>query len=259
MIAGVLLVPAWLLLPLERQLHEQRRLLKYGGAPVSVEMRDRLGQGMAIGLLAGFRGLVADSLWIQNHGFFERREWLRMYRNMQLVTTLQPQSVTFWDVSQWHLAWNIAYAVRTDPANHSRAAGIKREQEWLERAVTFLEDGLRNIPNRYDLYFAMGWLCWQKLDDPCRAADWFQRASTFPDAPSYVGRMYPRTLERCGRAKDAYEYWKRLWRNGNPAPFRDGIDARTVIERELRRLEQELPVPNDQRVLPAPSAATMGK
>lgn len=244
----VLIVPAMLLSPLERAIQHRGMQMRYGGARVTLAMRDRLGQGMAIGLLAGFRGVVADFLWIQNQGFWENREWIRMYRNMELVTTLQPQSVLFWDLAQWHMAWNIGYAVRSDPKNRTIAEGLKREREWQEKARELLERGIENIPNRYDLYFTIGWLYAQKFNDACRAAEYYYQAARFAEAPTYVGRLYARALEQCGRVAESYEYWKHLWFQDRSTPHQ----LWNVIEREIKRLEDKLNIPNDQRVFPSP-------
>ncbi len=254
---ALVVLPLAVSVPLGRNIRQERILLKYGGPHVSLAMRDRLGQGAAIGLLAGFRGVVADFLWIQNQGFWENREWIRMYRNMELVTTLQPQSTTFWDLAQWHMAWNIGYAVLTDPANRTKAEGLKRQREWLERARDFLAEGIRNVPNHSDLYFAMGTLYLRKFNDPCTAAEYFRQSAQFPDAPSYTDRMCARSLEHCGKVRAAYDYWKMMWRQHRH--YVDHIDNTALVERELRRLENELKIPNKERIFPlsaAPATAT---
>jgi len=256
----VLIMPVIALVPVERRIHAERTRLKYGGARVSLAMRDRISQGMAIGLLAGFRGVVADFVWIQNQGFFERREWLRMFRNIELVTTLQPQSVSFWNSGQWHMAWNIGYAVSVDPANRTEAVGIKRSREWHERARTFIERGIENVPNRYDLYFTMAWLYDQKLikdcgDDAackqerqCKAAEYFEMAAQFPDAPPHIARQWARSVEKCGDVQRAYVIWKTLWSADRSKPH----EMWNVIEREIKRLEDVLNIPDNQRVFPKP-------
>ncbi len=58
--ALVVIVPAWAMLPLGNQIYSENVQLKYGTTHVTRELRDRIGQGMAIALLAGFRGVVAD-------------------------------------------------------------------------------------------------------------------------------------------------------------------------------------------------------
>jgi hypothetical protein len=235
-------LPCWLMMPLSAQIHAERARLKYGGASVNRRLREQIGQGMAIGLLAGFRGVVADFVWIQSHGFWEKKQWLQQYRDILVVTTLQPQSVLFWDIGAWHMAWNIGYAERVDTNNLTEAMGIKRERLWHERAEEFLKRGINNVPNRYELYFKLGWLYLQKFKDPCSATVYYRKAIEFPDAPKYVGSQLAHALENCGDVVGAYNVWKRL--HGEPGPFR------SVIDREIRRLENVLNIPDNERVFP---------
>ena len=261
LIVVILLFAAGLaMLPMENSIRAQRLKMKYGGARVTFQLREAIGQNLAIALLAGMRGVVADFLWIHSHGFWEKKEWLRQYRDIEVVVTLQPQSVLFWDLGQWHMAWNIGYGALTDPKNVTKAEGIKREREWHEKAREFLERGIENIPNRYDLYFSMGWLYYEKLsqdcDEPpcreayCKAAEYLKKASSFPDAPQFVPRLYARALEKCGDVMGAWEEWKHLWSLRGTGTEQ----AWNVIEREIRRLEDLLQIPNDQRVFPAPKS-----
>ena len=256
LVAILLFGTGFALRPVENSVQAQRQRMKYGGAHVTFQLREAIGQNLAIALLAGMRGVVADFLWLNSHSFWQNKEWLPQYRDMELVVTLQPQSVLFWDLGQWHIAWNIGYGALSDPKNRTKAEGIKREHEWHQKAREFLERGIENIPGKYNLYFAMGWLYYEKLskdcDEPpcrealCRAAEYFGKAASFSDAPQYVPRVYARALEKCGDVRSAYEQWKRLW-------FLDRSkteQAWSIIERETRRLENELEIPNAQRVFP---------
>lgn len=246
-IALVLVVPALLLLPLERGIHAERAEMKFGGPQVTLKMRDQIGQGMAIGLLAGFRGVVADFLWIQGQAYWQEKKWVRLHRNVELVTTLQPQSLLFWDEGAWHIAYNAAFAARYDKANRTEAEGIKRQREWWDRGVALLERGAVNVPTRYELPLELGRIYRDKYKDDCKAAEHLQKAAGFSDAPTYVGRYYARTLERCGDRDGAYQYWKVLWSQDHDNPKQLWY----IIEREIRRLEAELQVPDEARVFPA--------
>ena len=256
--ALLIMVPSWAMLPLQDRIHQESTELRYGGAHVNRKMRDVIGQGMAIALLAGFRGIVADFLWIQSHGYWEKKQWLQQFRDMEVVTTLQPQSILFWDEGAWHMAWNIGYAVSVDPANRTKAEGVKRMRLWHERAREFLERGIENVPNRYDLYFKMGWLYLHKLvydcgDDMtcqqkryCEAAEYFRKASSFPNAPSFVPRTTARAVEKCGDVMSAYQMWLEMWSQ------EQGTEGtpRSIIVREIRRLEDQLNIPDTHRVFP---------
>ncbi|MCS7048738.1 MAG: hypothetical protein NZ483_05540 [Verrucomicrobiae bacterium] len=240
--------------PLENRISAHRAELQRGGLQITADIRERIGQGMAIGLLAGFRGVVADFLWINNHGYWERYEWIRMYRNMELCTTLQPRAITFWDIGSWHMAWNISYAASIDPANRTRTEALKREREWIEAGRAFLEEGTKHNADRWELFHALGMLHWQKRKDQCAARDAFRQAAAFPNAPSYTLRMYVRRVEMCDGPEAAYRLWKEYWRNGNPEPRNDGIDLRGAIARELRRLEEQLDIPVADRLIRDPPA-----
>jgi hypothetical protein len=242
----VLIVPVWLMLPLSQHIRSERLALKYGGANVNRKLRLDLGQGMAIALLAGFRGVVADFIWIQSHGYWELKEWLRQYRDMEVVVTLQPQSTLFWDTGAWHMAWNIGYAVSVDTNVYTQAQGLKRQREWWERAESFLKRGIDNIPNRYNLYFSLGWLYNEKFKDYCLAAQYFEKAASFPEAPSYIARMHARAQEKCGDTQGAYSYWVNLWTQDHTK-----VDQNwSIVEREIRRLEDLMNLPNERRVFP---------
>lgn len=244
--AVVIAVPALALAPVTDRIYAERRALKFGGAAVNRQMRDVMGQGLAIGLLAGFRGVVADFVWLQSQGYWEHKEWLRQYRDLELTTTLQPQSILFWDVGAWHMAWNIGYAVSVDPANRTKAEGLKRQHAWHERAQEFLERGIENVPNRYDLYFALGWLYLHKFHDDCRAEQALRKAAEFKEAPVYVGRVHAQALQKCGMLTEAYEYWRTAWLQ-KPTGIRQEWN---VVEREIRRLEEQLNIPDEKRIFP---------
>ena len=141
LVAIVLFGTGLILLPMENAVRAQRLRMRYGGARVTFELREAIGQNLAIALLAGMRGVVADFLWLNAHMFWQQKEWLRQYRDMEVVVTLQPQSVLFWYLGQWHIAWNIGYGSLSDPKNRTKAEGIKREHEWHQKARSSLNAG----------------------------------------------------------------------------------------------------------------------
>jgi hypothetical protein len=244
MLAVLLVILPVALSPLERNIDAEREKLRFGGAEPTLALRERLGQGMSIAILAGLRGLVADFLWIQAQQHFENGEWVRLARNIELAATLQPQSVLFWDMGHWYMAWPVAEAVRRDPRNRTQSEGIKREREWLQRAREFLAHGIENVPHRHELYFAMGFLMRERFKDDCAAAEYFGEALKFPKAPTFITRLYGYSLEACGKKHEAYRWWKFLWTRDRDRP----AQLWEAVEREGRRLENELKIPQDERV-----------
>src|SRR5260221_10806149 len=98
LIAVLLLASGLVLLPLENSVRAERTRLKYGGARVSIQLREAIGQNLAIALLAGMRGIVADFMWINGHDYWEEKERLPQYQKIEVVAALQPQAVKFFDL-----------------------------------------------------------------------------------------------------------------------------------------------------------------
>ncbi|MEI6084860.1 MAG: hypothetical protein WCS70_11220 [Verrucomicrobiota bacterium] len=262
--ALLIAVPAWALLPLQHQIESERRQLQYGGSPVTREIRDQIGQGLAIALLAGFRGVAADFIWIRGHDFWEKRQWFKQAECIENTAKLQPRSTFFWDSGAWHMAWNIAYAERIGTNDSTVAQALTRERYWHQRGRAFLERGVQNIPNRFDLYFKLGWLHEQKLRRDCggypacekaeyaKAAELFDKASEYPNAPVYIARDVARCLEKSGDLRAAYDYWcNKIWRADRR--IRNNLD-RAIVEREIRRLEDRLDIPTSSRLFPKVTA-----
>lgn len=259
---AVIAIPSWILMPLHNQIHLESVQARYGTSQVTRQMRDQLTQGAAIALLAGFRGVVADFVWIKASDYWVKQEWLRQYEAMQVTTTFQPLSTMFWDIAAWHMAWNIGYAVSVDPKNHTEVEGIKRQREWWDRAREYLKRGIENVPNRPDLYYFMGWLYWEKYKDACNAKKYFHLALTAKDEPLSLGvrmdsiqRLEARAIEQCDGPEAAYEAWKKMWFQDHEKT--DNIWP--VVEREIRRLEDELHVPDAKRVFPRTSISQHAK
>jgi hypothetical protein len=250
--ASLLILPMWLLQPLERTIRGERKELAYGSLNVTRAIRDEIGQEMAVALLAGFRGIVADLVWIQSQGYWERKEWLQQFKNMQISAMLQPRSVLFWDIGAWHMAWNIGYAEKVDTNNYTVSQGLKRERIWHERARDFLERGIESNPKQYELHAALGRLYADKFKDPCRAAAAYQKAAQFADTPSYLIRTYARLVEQCGDKRAAYEVWVSLWSQDHAKVNQ----LWPVVQREIERLEDILQLPANQRVFPRPERPT---
>ena len=49
-----------------------------------------LGQGLIIGVLGGFRAILADFLWIRTNVIWERKDHIKLDSMVRLVTSLDP-------------------------------------------------------------------------------------------------------------------------------------------------------------------------
>jgi hypothetical protein len=261
-----ILLPGWLMVPLQANIDRQTQHLKYGGMPVTREIREQISQEMAIALLAGFRGIAADFVWFQGQDYWGTGLWFKQVKQIEIAVLLQPQSIYFWDTGAWHMAWNIGYAERVATNNATLAEGIRRERQWHDRARAFLERGIQNIPNRYDLYYQLAWLYQDKLVPDCggeaeclkerygKAAEYYAKAASFKEARFFMSRNVARCLEKAGDVRAAYQLWCQLWTDERQ---KQDPNRGLVIPREIRRLEGKLAIPENERYpLLRPAAKT---
>ena len=224
---------------------EQALNLRQGASGLG--LREIMGQFGFVAALSGFRAVVADIVFVQAHVAWERTEWSRVLLHFRQATMLQPRAVLFWEMAAWHMAWNAGTAALEDRSQPRQALRIKAQREYFRLGQDFLERGIRNNPDRPELYEALGRLYRDKLQDHARAAECFDRASQLPHAPSYDKRFAAYELSYCpGREREAYDRLHRLYRVGE----RERVP--TLIRR-LKAMETALQVSEQERIPdPAP-------
>lgn len=229
-------------MPLERQLAATHKQLRFRTTELNLDLREQLGQLGFIAALSGFRSLVADVVFIQAHAAWERTEWGRVLLLLRQATTLQPRSILFWEMAAWHMAWNASVAALNDPAQPRQTLRVKAQREYFALGKDFLERGIRNNPDRPQLYEALARLYRDKYRDHERAAQYFAEAAQRPGAPGYDKRFSAYELSYCeGREREAYARLREL--------YMAGADERlpTLITR-LKFLEDKLNIPREQRI-----------
>ena len=235
-------------LPAEHSITESYRRLHFRAADfLDLGMREQIGQMGFVAGLSGFRSLVADVLFIQAHVAWERTEWGRVLTLFRQVTMLQPRSILFWDMAAWHMAWNASAAALRDSSQPRLSVRIKTQREYFQLGKDFLERGIRNNPERPQLYEALARLYRDKYNNHEQAAEYFEKAANLPGAPRYVKRFAAYELSHCeGRESEAYGRMHALYAMG------DSERLPTLI-RLLKDLENKLNIPLEQRIPdPAP-------
>jgi hypothetical protein len=232
-------------LPVERSLESvQRDAYLRPGAPV-IGLRDQLGQLSYVAALSGFRSLVAAFLWIEAHTAWEQTAWGKMAGLFRTVTSLQPRSLAYWDLSSWHMAWNAAIAARENPKEPSEFLRRRSEREYQQLGRELLEQGISNNPDSYILQERMGILLRDKFDDHAGAAEAFGKAAQMKEAPPYVKRLAAYELAAVeGREQEAYEKLKEIYDLGED-------ERKPRVLTLLHELEQKLGITADQRRVPA--------
>src|SRR5205809_2859163 len=229
-------------LPIERNLAVLHRQEHFRGVEFNFDLREKIGQLGFVAALSGFRAIVADGLFIQAYSAWENTEWGRMLLLFRQVTTLQPRVMLFWDTAAWHMAWNASVAAMNDKKQPRLALRVKAQREYFALGKDFLERGIKNNPDRPDLYEALARLYKEKYKDHERASEFFAKAAALLGAPSYERRFSAYELSYCeGREREAYDRLRRLYDKGEKERLP------TLITR-LKFLENKLGIPQDQRI-----------
>ena len=239
---AVLIGLGLLKLPIESNLAALHRQEHFRGVEFNLDLREKIGQLGFIAALSGFRAIVADALYIKAHAAWENTEWGRMLLLFRHITTLQPRVLLFWDTAAWHMAWNASVAAMNDQKQPRLALRVKAQREYFALGKDFLERGIKNNPDRPDLYEALARLYTEKYKDHERATEYYAKAATLPGAPTFDRRFSAYELSYCeGREREAYERLRGL--------YDEGAQERlpTLIKR-LKFLEEKLGIQENQRI-----------
>jgi hypothetical protein len=83
----------------------------------------------------------------------------------------------FWDTAAWHMAWNASVAAMNDTNQPRQALRVKAQREYFALGKDFLERGIKNNPDRPELYEALARLYKEKYKDHERAAEYYAKAA----------------------------------------------------------------------------------
>ena len=235
------------MLPLQNRLAREAADAHFRKTALDIDLRERIGQSGFLAALSGFRSPLAAMLWIEAHTAWENTEWGRMAGLFDTVTTLQPRSIPYWDMAAWHMAWNASVAAMQNEKQPSEALRIKAQREYFDLGRDFLERGIKNNPDRYQLYLQLAVLMRDKFEDHCAAAEAFLKTASFPDAPPYAARFAAYEMAKCpGREREAYEKLRTLWNQGEKQRLPSLINV-------LRQMENKLDIPVGERIDSTPS------
>lgn len=116
--------------------------------------------------LGGFRGVVADLLWLRVSRLQEERRFVELVQLSDWITKLEPTMPEVWSYHAWNLAYNVSVLL-------PRAEDKWR---WVRNGMTLLRDqGLAYNPRSARLHRELGWLFQHKLGmDGDRASGYYR-------------------------------------------------------------------------------------
>jgi hypothetical protein len=156
--------------------------------------------------MGGFRGLIANALWIRANTLQEEEKFYEMVQLSDWITALEPHVAQVWTHEAWNMAFNISVKFK-DPEDRWR---------WVERGITLLRD--RGIPLNPDspmMYREISWLfefkIGQLLDDAHMhyKLRWAQEMQDVLGArPDIEALEHPKTAAEKERAQKLRQVYK---------------------------------------------------
>lgn len=128
--------------------------------------------------LGGFRGLIANALWIRASELQEEGKYFEMVQLSDWITKLEPKLSAVWI----HLAWNMSYNISV---KFSDAAD---RWAWVKRGIELLRDeAIQYNPKEPLLYRELAWHFQHKLGHYLDDAHQYYKAMWAHEMDSVIG------------------------------------------------------------------------
>ena len=214
------------------------------------ELEGALGQGLVVGVLGGFRAILADFLWIRTNTIWERRDRTKLDSMVRLVTTLDPRPDFFWINGSRMIAYDVPNWRIREEGGYSEVPEDRQQVIDLEQsaqAFDLIDQALNFHPENAKLYLEKAQIYLNRLKDDANAAKWFLRASEQDDAPYFAARIHAELLRKQGLDVEAYDFLKNLHIElPNIPSAQKGIILERIID-----LEKTLEIPFWERFTPS--------
>jgi hypothetical protein len=158
--------------------------------------------------LGGFRGLIANALWIRATELQDQGKYFEMFQLSDWITKLQPHLPAVWVHQAWNMAYNISIKFN-DP---------QERWPWVRRGIELLRDeGLKYNPKEPLIYRELAWFFQHKIGEYLDDMHNFYKeywARDFSEVigpkgpPNFDELLNPKTPEQKERARLLAEKFK---------------------------------------------------
>ncbi len=192
-------------------------------------------------MFSGFKDVISGALWVRADEFFHSGNYEEIIPLIRLVTWLDPHNIDVFCTGAWHMDYNF-----TDSSE-------KSDKRNIALSVKLLKEGIAKNPDRWDLYFELAWVHYQKkLEDFVHAAEYMKLATQHEGydsntgkripRPEFVERMLAHALEQTGDIEGAIREWQVAYARAE-ALLQDRdktMDWSSGTERELTVINKNL-------------------
>lgn len=155
--------------------------------------------------LGGFRGLIANALWIRMSELQDEDKFFEMQQLADWITKLEPHYTQVWLVQGWNMAYNISVKFKeTAPGE------FPDRWRWVRGGIRLLrDDGLRYNPHDVLIHRELAWFFQHKMGQNLDDANnyykhhWaIEMSRVFPsERPNFEELLNPQTEEARERVR----------------------------------------------------------
>jgi hypothetical protein len=177
--------------------------------------------------LGGFRGLIANALWIRANDLQQDGKYFEMVQLADWITKLEPNLTQVWVMQAWNMAYNISVKF-PNPNDRWR---------WVQRGIELLrDDGLRYNPREALMYRELAWFFQHKMGQNMDEAhmtykqEWAKemQAVLGSGRPNYPELLNPTTADARQRVEQLVNRYKM-----DPRLMKEADDAFGPLEWRL--------------------------
>ena len=136
--------------------------------------------------LGGFRGLIANALWIRATELQEEDKFFEMAQLADWITKLEPHFVQVWTVQAWNMSYNISVKFKD----------FEDRWRWVQRGISLLRDeGLKYNPNEVLIYRELAWQFQHKMGANLDDANMVYKQAWINEMATVFGKGEPKLDE----------------------------------------------------------------
>lgn len=158
-------------------------------------------------VLGGFRGLIANALWVRAMEMQENDRYFEMVQLANWITELQPHIPTVWVVMAWNMTYNISIKF-SNPYDR---------WQWVLRGIELLRDrGIPYNPHSVLIYHELAWDYQHKIGEDLDNEQLYYKYMWAEDMtkvlgsghPDFATLIHPKTPEERKRVKTLKDVYK---------------------------------------------------
>ena len=156
--------------------------------------------------LGGFRGLIADILWIRAGDLQQKGKYYELVQLSDWILKLQPKFST----AASHMGWNMAYNV---------SVACKRPEDrwrWVRRGIQLMQDAVTMNPNERTVYHELGRIYQHKLGNVLDDAQRYYKETMARQLIFLYGKHHP-DWEAWAASPATEEALRERFPSGHPA------------------------------------------